>query len=333
MSTGEIAYLAFSERGEQLAYRLAESLGGTVQRAGGAVRLDEWTAERFARCRALVYVGAAGIAVRAIAPHVNSKASDPAVVVVDERGRFAVPLLSGHLGGANALARKIAAVCGATAVITTATDGNGVFAVDEWARVQNCALDDPQRIKGISARLLSGETVRIRSAFPIAGEPPQGVELTQGDADAAVDIRRSEDGTLHLIPRVLVLGVGCRRGAAAETLESRFAALCEKHQIDPRAVFAAASIDRKADEPGLQAFCRAHGWPLLTYSAQELCAVDGKFTASDFVREQIGVDNVCERSAVLASRGTLIAGKFAGEGVTLALAQKSVVLDWRWQDG
>jgi cobalt-precorrin 5A hydrolase len=159
------------------------------------------------------------------------------------------------------------------------------------------------------------------------------VELTQGDADAAVDIHRSEDGALHLIPRALVLGVGCRRGTAAETLERRFAALCEENNVDPRAVFAAASIDRKADEPGLLAFCRAHGWPLMTYSAQELCAVEGKFTASDFVREQIGVDNVCERSAVLASRGTLIAGKFAGEGVTLALAQKPIALDWRWQDG
>ncbi len=333
MNTGEVAFLAFSARGERLASRLAACLGGTVQRAGNAVRLDEWTAERFARCRALVYVGAVGIAVRAVAPHVRDKYADPAVVVVDEGGNFVVPLLSGHLGGANALARQIAHACGATAVITTATDVNGVFAVDEWARVQDCALDDPHKIKRISARLLGGETVRIRSAFSIAGTPPQGVELTQGEADVIVALHCGAEDALHLIPRALVLGVGCRRGAAAETLEARFAVLCAEQQVDPRAVCAAASIDLKADETGLLAFCRAHGWPLLTYSAQELRAVAGAFSASDFVQERTGVDNVCERSAVLASHGSLFAGKHAGAGVTLALAQKPIRLDWRWQDG
>ena len=96
------------------------------------------TAAQFAQSDALVFVGAVGIAVRAIAPHCRSKATDPAVVVLDECGRFAIPLLSGHLGGANDLARRLAKACGAVPVITTATDANGVFAVDEWAKHQHC---------------------------------------------------------------------------------------------------------------------------------------------------------------------------------------------------
>ena len=139
------AYLAFTEKGLALAQKLAGALPGTVDRCGhGGPGLADWAAEQFAHADALIFVGAVGIAVRAIAPHCQSKAQDPAVVVLDECGRFAVPILSGHLGGANDLARALAAVCGAVPVITTATDANGVFAVDEWAKHQNCTVLEPE---------------------------------------------------------------------------------------------------------------------------------------------------------------------------------------------
>ena len=135
------AYIAFTARGLALAQQLAAACPGSVARGGAdGVRLTDWTAAQFAQSDALIFVGAAGIAVRAIAPHCKSKTTDPAVVVVDECGRFAVPILSGHLGGANDLARAIAAVCGAVPVITTATDAHGIFAVDEWAKHQNCMV-------------------------------------------------------------------------------------------------------------------------------------------------------------------------------------------------
>ena len=135
------AYLAFTDTGLALAKRLAAALPGSVARCGqDGTSLAEWTGVQFVQSDALIFVGAAGIAVRAIAPHCKSKTTDPAVVVVDECGRFAVPILSGHLGGANDLARTIAAVCGAVPVITTATDAHGIFAVDEWAKHQNCTV-------------------------------------------------------------------------------------------------------------------------------------------------------------------------------------------------
>ena len=170
------AYLAFTARGEVLARRLAEALPGSVSRCGGEVTLKGWTAEHFAQNEALIFVGAVGIAVRAVAPYCKSKASDPAVVAVDEGGQFAVPLLSGHLGGANALARALAEVCGAVPVITTATDVNGLLAVDLWAKAQGCTLLEPERIKRVSGALLAGQTVRYWSAWPVAGEAPAGVE-------------------------------------------------------------------------------------------------------------------------------------------------------------
>ena len=194
MRNGEIAWLAFTEKGRALALRLSAALGGEVSCTGDGVSLRDWTAKHFKDSRALVFVGAAGIAVRAVAPYLEGKAGDPAVVAVDECARFAVPLLSGHLGGANALAREIARCCDAEAVITTATDRNGVFAFDEWARLQGLAVADPKKIKAVSARLLAGEPVTVRSAFPIGGEPPAGVCLTEsGDADVWVDVRAHDD--------------------------------------------------------------------------------------------------------------------------------------------
>ena len=284
------AYLAFTETGLALAKRLSAALPGSVARCGqDGVSLAEWTSAQFVQSDALIFVGAAGIAVRAIAPHCKSKTTDPAVVVVDECGRFAVPILSGHLGGANDLARAIAAVCGAVPVITTATDANGLFAVDEWAKKQNCAVRETPRIKFVSGALLAGKTVRYASPWAIAGTSPAG------------------------------------------QLEAAFAAFCADTNLAPVGITAAASIDLKQNEPGLLEFCRSHGWPVSFYSAAQLRAVPGAFSVSRFVQGVTGVDNVCERAAVLASGGTLLLPKYAHTGVTFAAAVRPFAPDWRWK--
>ncbi len=337
MSGGDegIAFLSFSEQGAALAERLREALGGTTDCAHGAegFSLTAWTREAFARRRALVFVGAAGIAVRAVAPYLQSKADDPAVVAVDERGRFAVALVSGHLGGANDLAHAVAAVCGAVPVVTTATDVNGRFAVDAWARQQDCAVLQPWRIKKISAKVLEGKTISVHSEWLISGTPPEQVRLAEDAADVEVGLYQKNAEALCLTPRIAVLGIGCRRGTSQETLEKAFAALCKKLHLWEAAVFQAATIDCKAGEPGLSAFCAAHNWRLRVFPAEALRQVEGDFTASAFVEETVGVDNVCERSAVLAAGGPLLEKKNAGGGVTLALAQRPYKMDWRWRDG
>ena len=167
-----VELIAFTARGNALAERLAAELTGAGCPAActrEGLRVEEWAARAFGRSEALVFVGAAGIAVRAIAPCLRHKSTDPAVVVVDEAGRYAVPILSGHLGGANDLARRIAALTGAEAVLTTATDVNGVFAADQWARRQGLLVPWPERILGVSSRLLAGETVSFWSRWPVAG--------------------------------------------------------------------------------------------------------------------------------------------------------------------
>ena len=323
------AFLAFTDRGASLAEKLCRALGGSLTAAHGEAEfsLSAWTAENFPRRDALIFVGAAGIAVRAVAPFLKSKATDPAVIALDEAGCYVIPLLSGHLGGANALARELAALCGGTAVISTATDLNGVFAVDLWAKKQGLRLLQPERIKAVSARLLAGESVRIESAWPIAGEPPAGVTLG-GAAELLVDFRRRDTGALCLVPPVLTLGIGCRKGTGEEQIEAAFTSFLAERGIRPEAIAAAASLDRKAGEPGLLAFCERHGWPLSFFSSEELLSLEGDFSAWAFVRETVGVDNVCERSAAAACGGTVVERKYASGGVTLALAEVEPELDW-----
>ena len=135
------------------------------------------------------------------------------------------------------------------------------------------------------------------------------------------------------MPRVLTLGVGCRRGTGADTLAAALDAFCTERGICPEAIESAASIDLKRDEAGLLSFCESHGWPLRFYAADKLRGTPGDFTASAFVEATTGVDNVCERSAVLASGGRLIEKKYARNGVTFALAEHYVNYNWSCDNG
>jgi cobalt-precorrin 5A hydrolase len=320
------AIIAFSEKGYALGERLADHFAQSGDTADltrcGEGGLAGWTEAHFAQ-DALVFIGACGIAVRAVAPFLASKTSDPAVVVIDELAGFAVSLLSGHIGGANELTVRLARALGAQPVVTTATDVNGVFAVDAWAAKQGLNIANPERIKQASARLLAGETVAIKCAFPVKGRLPEGVRLCDKGGDVLITHRtRGREDALRLVPPIVTLGIGCRKGVSAQTIEGAFALMLKKSSCHPLAIARVCSIDLKAQEAGILEFCRAHALPYTTFSAQALMAVHGIYTASAFVKQVTGVDNVCERSAVLGSGegGRLLTGKDAGNGVTMALA-------------
>ena len=341
-----LSCIAFTERGLAAAHRVERALSAAPTSGAraawdvfvsrgfgeGKVPLASWTESAWGSSDALLFVGAAGIAVRAVAPHIRSKASDPAVVVLDEGARFSVALLSGHLGGANELAREIAAATGAEAVVTTATDGRGMWAADAWARREGLLVANPAAIKRVSARLLSGGRVALYADVPIAGRAPEGIDLAPCAAKADVVVspfacagkaacaNGAAEGPLRLVPRCIACGIGCRRGIAREAIEEAFGLACAKAGIAPEAVSSVASIDVKAREAGLVAFCEAHALPFLTYPASVLARVTGSVSPSPFVRDAVGVDNVCERAA-LATGGALVLPKFAHQGVTVAFAQ------------
>lgn len=288
--------------------------------------LSTWVRRMFEEVDALLFVSACGIAVRAIAPCVRDKFCDPAVVCMDESAGFVVPLLSGHVGGANELARRVAHLCGGQAVITTATDVRQVFAADVWARQQGLVLLGRDVAKRVSAVLLDGGEVGFATDVPVAGAVPAGIVTGERglrcDTGIVVSWKRGRhpfEHTLCLVPRTVTVGVGCRRGTSAADILALVDACLEEAQVAPEAVCALASIDIKAQEEGLRAAARERGWELRLFGAEELRAVDGEFSSSEFVLQTVGVDNVCERAAC-ATGATLVLPKRREAGVTVALA-------------
>jgi len=327
------AVFAYSRRGCALARRVLAALGEDAGNAYTLSRFGEpgfgeiprpsgpFYGELFAGMDALIFVGAAGIAVRSVAPFVRSKVTDPAVLAIDEGGSFVIPLLSGHIGGGNALARRLAEALGAQAAVTTATDVNARFSVDTWATEKGYLIDDLKAAKAVSAAILEGD-VPFCSDLPVAGKPAPGlVPGESGPVGIFLGWRRVAPFavTLRLVPRCLRLGLGCRRGVGREQVAEAVRQVLEDNGIDPRAIRSAASIDLKRDEAGLLDYCRELGLPVSFHSAAELNALPGDFTPSAFVQGVTGVDNVCERAA-LSGGGTLIVKKTAVNGVTVALA-------------
>ncbi len=337
----KIAIIAFTAKGCRLAGRIRELLAGEdcavyaperLAAAEGALAcgsLARWTEARFSDSEALVFVSAAGIAVRAVAPHVRDKLSDPAVISADESGKYVIPLLSGHVGGANRLAARIASLISATAVISTATDINGQFSVDVWAGDNRLALLDRAAARDVSAALLEGGCVGFASDFPYEGEPPEGLVAAEGlEIGISVSLDESKrpfGKTLRLAPRILTVGIGCRRQTGWETIKNAVERLLAENGLSPSAVRALASIDLKADEPGLLEYAGRAGLPISFYSKCELASLRGEFTPSDFVLDKAGVDNVCERAAAMGG-GALVLRKSVLDGVAVAAAADNYIL-------
>lgn len=326
-----IAVASFTGAGAQLAAHLArvlKSQGDVVLRhdfkGDKSCTLQDWTAKHWQAAQALVFIGATGIAVRAAAPFATDKLRDPAVVSIDEQGNFAVPLLGGHVGGANALAKRIAAICGAQPVISTATDLNGCFAVDLWAKQYGVSLLERELAKEASAALLDGKAVGLYSEFPVKCGLPEGISVSE---KTALGVYIALDGvtapferTLHAVPRIVTIGAGCRKGVCDEVFERVLLDVLSTAGVSVHALCALATIDIKREEACMQNFCKKYGLEMQVFSAEALGRVPGDFQSSGFVKAVTGVDNVCERAAMAAGGEILLLRKQALDGVTVALA-------------
>ncbi|AMK14797.1 cobalt-precorrin 5A hydrolase [Methanobrevibacter olleyae] len=364
----KISIIAFTDNGVKIANKLLNSLSNgdlddinLTRCKKGA--LSQWTEEHFSKSDALVFIGAIGIATRAIAPFIKSKTKDPAIVVVDELGHFSIPLLSGHIGGANELAIKISEILFAIPVITTATDINNVFAIDTWAKSQGLRILNPECIKLVSSKLLKGETIHIKTEYPIKGNLPENIKINDlNEYDTNYDVKISHKDfenisvnnndtlfnkdfenisvnnkdtlfnkdTLYLIPSIITVGIGCKKNIDFKTIEKSILNALKKENCHVLSLNSIASIDKKANEKGILEFSKKYDLPFKTYSAEELNSLKGDFTKSEFVKSVVKVDNVCERSAIIQSNGKLLRrkDKSEGEGVTIALAIKNPILSW-----
>ncbi len=327
-----IVIFSFSKKGHELARRIS----GFYPHARHICeykeqKLRDQIEQVFCQNYTLIFVGAIGIAVRGIAPFIKGKDVDPAVLVVDELGTFVIPLLSGHLGGANEYGEELSNRLKATPVITTATDINQVFGVDVWAKKQKIYINNIDHIKYISAALLAGEKIGFQSDYKI-DEFPEFVETTEGNmVETGILIsetyRQIYTHTLWLTPKKYVLGVGCRKGIDIEIFEKQLLEFLEEQGIFLQMIRQIASIDLKEKEEAILNFSRKYGIEFKTFSSKELELVSGEFSKSEFVKSVTGVDNVCERSARLASGAKeLCVPKTISSGMTMAVCSTDCLI-------
>jgi cobalt-precorrin 5A hydrolase len=309
-------------------------------------KLSDAMTEKFRRYSAHIFIMATGIVVRVIAPHIQNKIEDPAVVVIDDQSRHVISLLAGHLGGANDLTCKVAGMIEADPVITTATDVNAKPAIDVLAKEKKLVIDNPQAIKVVNMALLSDQQIGIHDPFAVLQEGiPNAVPLTQNDlskkdaapsngpfkdnaaaiyiGDKQVDLPAS---VLVLRPPTLVAGIGCNRNTPLEEIKVLLNQTFKKYQLAGTSLNRIATIELKADEPGLIDLAKTLNVPIDFFSREELSQVEDIQTPSAMVQKHVGVKSVCEAAAILASEmGTLIVPKQTTANVTVAIARKAFI--------
>jgi cobalt-precorrin 5A hydrolase len=316
------AVLALTKGGYELGRRLAASLDGDFFACKG--RLAEVFAEVWRGYPQIVCIMATGIVVRTIAPLLQDKYRDPAIVVCDEQGRFAVSLLSGHLGGANLLAQQVAVATGGQAVLTTASDVLGHTALDLWCRDLGLIPGDKAALTRAMGRLVDHGSLKVWSAYPLPPLPPDLQTVNDLDtADLIVSARTTEGAAkgARLHPKSLVFGIGCNRGTAKADIARAVAATCAQHQLAPEGIARLASIDLKQDEAGLLEFAQGHELVVDFFTSDQLNQVEGVSTSAAVLRAT-GAKGVAEPAALLSAGpgSTLLVNKMKWTDVTTAVA-------------
>lgn len=376
-----LSIISFTEKGAHLSLKLLDMLSEEGENAwlytkcskyrDGSINkrlryvysnTDEWAKVQMSAKNELLFIGACGIAVRAIAPWVANKLYDSPVLVMDELGTYVIPILSGHVGGANEIAAKIGEMTGAIPVITTATDLNRCFAVDIFAKKNYLYIENKDGIARVSSKILRGEKISmaIEQLGHAISEPEtleteenktEKVETVKAGKQAEQDNRftnqieivdfppkqpidviitsqkQDYNASLILRPKEYVLGMGCKRDKEPEKIAGYIDQTLTALGISKNQVYAICSIDKKRDEAGFLQWSSLERIPFITYSAEELEDVEGDFEVSQFVKSQVGVDNVCERAALkgCGEGGELVYRKHASDGMTIAVAKR----DWR----
>lgn len=351
---------AFTTKGWELISELSERLPEIVfETKESEMNLDEWIRTGFEYKAPILFVGAVGIAIRKIAPFIENKLSDSPVIVVGEDGRFVVPILSDHVGCAGELAARIAKATGGQNVVTTATDIRNTFSIDVFAVKNGLKITDKNGIKKVSSKLLETGCIRMEINPQIeydVTQLPQGIQIVDYEnsnieetdnayendnvsnrADVIIETMDSfteavlDKASLVLIYKPFVLGSGCKKNTDLGSYDRFVNDILTENGIDISMVASMASIDLKKSERALLYFETRNRILLTLYSAEELEAVEGNFTESEFVKSVTGVSNVCERAAIKhAGEGaSLIVRKTAKDGMTLAVSKrKARIVTW-----
>ena len=319
------AVISFTEAGEKLAKTISQWIPNTdiYSNRGYPAGVKSEISAIFEEYKRIVFVSSVGIAVRLIAPYIKDKTRDPAVVAVDDLGRYAISLLSGHIGGANDLACEIAEAIGAQAVITTASEARGIEAVDMFAQRCGLVIENMEDAKTITSIMVNGGTLRLISEINQQINYPR-ISETEYDGCLYITSRTAiscDKPYCVLRPLNLTVGVGCRKGKSKEEILYAINTVFKENDLSIKSIDCIASIDIKKEEQGLIQACEELGCNFKTFSKEQINSVQKRFAGSSFVKGAVGVDCVCEPCAYLAS-GEIIVGKRSLDGVTVSVGRK-----------
>lgn len=338
------AVIALTKNGSLLAAKVKTLLNcdayikyGTECKNGQIFKcqLRELIADIYNKYDCFILIMAAGIAFRTFAPYVKSKYEDPAIVVMDEKGTYAISLLSGHIGGANETAELLHEKIGAIPVITTSTDVNKKLAFDMLAKKNNLRIINPKAVQFISSAIVNNERVNLYCDYPINQDLPDYIEKYNNQKTRnlvvisnRVDLALEANHLLYLCPRNLVLGIGCRKNTKAEQIETAFKKFMNNTGYNGLALRAMASIDLKSEEIGIIKLSQNLSLPFLTYSGEILSKYQFPKTGSEFVQQVTGSASVAQAAALEATvKGHTVVEKTIVDGITFSLAEDETIID------
>lgn len=284
--------------------------------------LGELLKENFSKYKVHIFISATGIAVRSIAGLIKSKESDPAVIVIDDSGNFVIPILSGHLGGANAESERLAEILNAIPVITTASDNGGKTAVDTISQKIKCKIENMERAKKVTALIVNNEKVLLKIPDNIVTDKDTNV------AGAVIVSNRKQLEISKLIPKNLIVGIGCRKDISKEAVINAISTIFEKFNLEIEAIKKFSSVWVKAQEKGLLEAVEYFQKDIEFHSKEEVEKVDIEHR-SEFVEKTIGVKGVSEPCAYLSScrQGQFIVKKEICSGVTISIFEEEVKIE------
>ncbi|NRT76019.1 cobalt-precorrin 5A hydrolase [Clostridium beijerinckii] len=354
-----ISIICPSPKGKEIALKLKESFNGRLYIKENNLSQDQInnekseintfvygedfslktiTKEAMNNSEGIIFISSTGIAVRAIAPFLEGKDKDPGIVVVDLSCKYAINILSGHLGGGNELTYKVSEILNSMPIITTASDNLGLIAPDILAKENNLIIEDLKKAKYMAALLIDKKIIGIKDDYNII-KISNGYEKIQYLREDCIwithclkssnneDIEKNDySRILRLIKNDIVLGIGCRKGTTYEKLYDFVNANLIKYNLDIRAVSGIVSVDIKANEEGIIKLAEKINCPFKTFSKDEIKTVQDKYDKSEFVFKTLGITGVCEPSVDLAGAEVIIS-KIKHEGMTLAIGVLRNILE------
>lgn len=324
----KIAAVSLNKFGDDIAGRINKAINIDIYSKSKLKEfsINPLTKKLMEEYEAIIFISSTGIAVRAIAPFIKDKTKDPAVVVIDVLGRYVISLLSGHIGGANALADEVAKVIGASPVITTATDNLNLTAPDIIAKENGLVIGDMKEAKEIAALLVNGEKVAFVDEDGII-KTPKGYTEDLNSAAGIVYVTNKKsfpyksEKKLKLIRKNVILGIGCKKNYSLQEMHTKVRDKLAELNFEEKAVKIVASIDIKKHEEAIIQLSKRLDAEFKTFSAEDIKGVQHKYKGSDFVEKSIGVRAVCE-PVVELSKGLVITEKLNLGGMTLCIGKE-----------